>query len=41
MIAEAIIAVAKEFKDIPVVVRFQGTNEEQGQRMVSGATNLR
>lgn len=35
MIAESIVAAAKNFKDVPVVVRLQGTNSADGQRMVS------
>lgn len=34
MIAEAVIAAAQHFGDVPVVVRLQGTNAEQGQQMV-------
>ena len=35
MIAASIIAAAKNFKDIPVVVRLQGTSSAEGQRMVN------
>ncbi|KAL9058121.1 MAG: hypothetical protein Q9206_002078 [Seirophora lacunosa] len=35
MIAESIIAAAQNFKDIPIVVRLQGTNAAQGQQMIA------
>ncbi|KIW50146.1 hypothetical protein PV05_11762 [Exophiala xenobiotica] len=35
MIAEAVIAAAQHFGDVPVVVRLQGTNAEQGQQMIA------
>ena len=35
MIAESIVAAAENFQDIPVVVRLQGTNSAEGQRIVS------
>ncbi|KAG6985292.1 succinate--CoA ligase [ADP-forming] subunit beta, hydrogenosomal [Physcia stellaris] len=35
MIAESIVAAAKNFKDVPVVVRLQGTNSAEGQRMIA------
>ena len=35
MIAESIIAAAENFKDVPMVVRLQGTNSAEGQQMVS------
>ena len=34
MIAKAIIAAAQNFHDIPIVVRLQGTNAAQGQKLV-------
>ncbi len=38
MIAESVIAAAQHFGDVPVVVRLQGTNAEQGQQMVRHLT---
>ncbi len=35
MIAEAIIGAAESFKEIPVVVRLQGTNSAEGQKLDS------
>ena len=37
MIAESVIAAAEHVGDVPVVVRLQGTNSEQGQHMVGTA----
>ena len=34
MIAESIIAAAQSFNNIPIVVRLQGTNAAEGQKMV-------
>lgn len=34
MIAESVIAAAKHVGEVPIVVRLQGTNSEQGQAMV-------
>lgn len=35
MIASSIVAAAKNFEHIPVVVRLQGTNSAEGQHMVN------
>ncbi|CAF9915535.1 hypothetical protein IMSHALPRED_002634 [Imshaugia aleurites] len=35
MIAESIIAAAQNFNDIPIVVRLQGTNAAEGQKMIA------
>ncbi|KAK5209496.1 hypothetical protein LTR41_005032 [Exophiala xenobiotica] len=37
MIAESVIAAAQHFGDVPVVVRLQGTNAEQGQQMIANS----
>jgi succinyl-CoA synthetase beta subunit len=40
MIAEAIVAAADHFKNVPVVVRLQGTNAKEGQEMVCSRSLL-
>lgn len=40
MIAESIIAAAKDFKNIPIIVRLQGTNAAEGQKMVIGSVRV-
>ena len=40
MIAESIIAAAQNFNNIPIVVRLQGTNAVEGQKMVIQPFNI-